>query len=200
MFALAGGGSLTDSYLATSMRILALLGTGFVIQSTLRLRTEETLLRAEPVLATPVSRSRWALSHLVVAGAGTVIVLMAAGLSVGVSYGVVSGDLGVVPGLLRAAFVYIPAMWLMVGITFALVGLTPRAVATGWIVLAACFIIGLLGELLGLPEWLRGISPFDRVPQLPAADFSVMPLVVLVALAGLLGWAGMTGLRRRDIG
>ena len=200
MFAMAGGGSLTDSYLATSMRILALLGTGFVIQSTLRLRTEETLLRAEPVLATPVSRSQWALSHLVVACGGTVILLVVAGLGVGVSYGVVGGDLGVVPGLLVAALVYLPAMWLMVGITFALVGLTPRAVSITWIVLAACFIIGLLGELLDLPEWLKGISPFDRVPQLPAVEFTVMPLVVLVAIAGLLGWAGMIGLRRRDIG
>ncbi len=59
MFA-AGGASLIHSYLATSMRILALGGAGFVIQSTLRIRGEETQLHAEPILATPVARQRWA--------------------------------------------------------------------------------------------------------------------------------------------
>ncbi len=200
MFSRAGGATLTDSYLATSMRILALLGTGFVIQSTLRIRSEETLLHAEPVLAAPVSRSRWALSHIVIACIGTVIVLAIAGLGVGVSYGIVRGDLGVVPGLLGAALVYAPAMWFMVGLTVALIGLAPRATAAAWGVLAACFVIGLLGELLDLPEWVKNLSPFDRVPQVPAADFAAVPLVVLCVLAAALGWVGIVGLRRRDIG
>lgn len=200
MFALAGGGTLTESYLATAMRILALVGSGFVIQSTLRIRTEETLLRAEPVLATPVSRWRWAISHIIVACGGTVIVLSVAGLSVGVSYGAVRGDMGVVPGMLGDALVYVPAMWLMVGLTVALIGWAPRAVAAAWLVLTVCFIVGLLGELLSLPEWVRSVSPFDHVPQLPAAHFTATPLVVLAAVAAVLGASGLAGLRRRDIG
>jgi ABC-2 type transport system permease protein len=182
------------------MRILALVGTGFVIQSVLRLRSEETSLHAEPVLAAAVSRARWAMSHIVDACGGAVILLAVAGLGVGVSYGAVRGDLGVVPGLLGAAFVYVPAMWLMAGLTFALVGLAPRAVAAAWVVLAACFLIGLLGELLGLPDWVTTLSPYDHVPQVPAADFSAVPLIVLCVLAAVLGWVGMIGLRRRDIG
>ena len=129
----AGGASLTDSYLATSMRILALVGSGFVIQSTLRIRAEETQLHAEPVLATPVSRQRWAMSHLLVAVGGSVVLLAIAGLAVGISYGLVGGGIAVVPGLLGDALVYTPAMWLMVGLTFALIGLVPRGViAAGW--------------------------------------------------------------------
>lgn len=200
MFALAGGASLTDSYIATSLRILALVGTGFVVQSTLRLRSEETLLRAEPVLATPVSRRRWASSHLMVAGAGSVILQLVAGLAMGISYGLVGGGIGVVPGILGDALVYIPAMWLMVGLTFALVGLIPRATIAAWGAVAICFTIGLLGQLLGLPGWLMGISPFDRVPRVPAASFEILPLVVLGVVACGLGLLGMAGLKRRDIG
>jgi ABC-2 type transport system permease protein len=90
------GASLTDSYLSTSMRILALVGAGFVIQSTLRLRTEETQLHAEPVLATPIARGGWAMSHLLVAAGGSVVLLAVAGLSVGISYGLVGGGIAVV--------------------------------------------------------------------------------------------------------
>jgi hypothetical protein len=80
MLAPTGGGNLTDSYLATSFGILALVGTGFAVQSTLRLRTEEMSLRAEPLLATPLSRRRWAMSHLAVAFGRSVLVLFVAGL------------------------------------------------------------------------------------------------------------------------
>jgi ABC-2 type transport system permease protein len=200
MLAQVGGASLTDSYLATSFVILALGGTGFAIQATLRLRSEETSLRAEPVLATPVSRSRWALSHLTVAFAGSVIMLVAGGLSVGLSYGLVKGDLTVVPRLLGSAIAYAPAMWVLVGLSVALVGLAPRGVVAVWGALTVCFVIGMLGQLLGLPAWLNNLSPFDHVPRLPAAHLSILPLVVLTAIAAALTAAGLMGLRQRDIG
>ena len=200
MLAPAGGGSLTDSYLATSFGILALVGTGFAVQSTLRLRTEETSLRAEPLLATPLSCRRWAMSHLTVAFSGSVIVLVVAGLAVAASYGVGGGDLFLLPGLVGAAVAYAPALWLLVGLTVTLIGLAPRAATTAWAVLAVCLVIGLLGKVLKLPGWLMTISPFQHVPGLPAADLSVLPLVMITAIAAVLTWAGLSGLRRRDIG
>ena len=196
----AGGGSLTDSYLATSFGILALIGTGFAVQSTLRSRAEEMSLHAEPLLATPLARWRWAMSHLTVAFGGSVIVLFSGGLAVAVGYGFGGGDLTVLPELLGAAVVYSPAMWLLVGLTVALVGLAPRGAVATWAVLAVCLIIGLLGKALDLPAWLMTISPFQNVPQLPAADLSVLPLVALTGIAAALTWAGLSGLRRRDIG
>jgi len=194
------GGSLTDSYLATSFGILALVGTGFAVQSTLRLRSEEMSLRAEPLLATPLSRRRWAMSHLAVAVGGSVIILVIAGLAVAVSYGLGGGDLSLLPSLVGAAVAYAPAMWLLVGLTITLIGLAPRAVAATWAVLAVCLVIGLLGKVLKLPGWLMTLSPFQHVPQLPAADLSILPLMVLTAIAAVLTWAGLSGLRKRDIG
>jgi ABC-2 type transport system permease protein len=200
MLAPSGGGSLTDSYFANSFGILALVGTGFAIQSALRLRTEESLLRAEPVLATGLSRRRWAISHLTVAFAGSVIMLVVAGLAVGVGYALGGGDLASLPRLLGAAVVYVPAMWLLVGLTAALVGLAPRAAPTAWAVLAVCLVVGLLGKVLDLPRWLMTSSPFQHVPALPAATLSVLPLVVLTVIAAGLTWAGLEGIARRDIG
>ncbi len=60
-----GRGTLVEQYVAMSVRILALVAAAFAIQSALRIRSEETAGRAEPVLATPVSRrgSRRAISR-----------------------------------------------------------------------------------------------------------------------------------------
>ena len=200
VLASAGGGSLTDSYLATAFGVLALVGTGFAVQSTLRLRTEELSLHAEPLLATPVSRWRWAISHLTVAFGGSVVVLTAAGLAVGAGYSLGGGDLTRLSVLIGAALVYAPAIWLLIGLTVALVGWAPRAAEATWAVLTVCLVFGLLGKVLKLPGWLMTLSPFQHVPQLPSADLSVLPLVVLTAIAAVLTWAGLAGLRRRDIG
>ena len=195
-----GGGSLTDLYFATSFRIMALIATGFAVQSTLQVRSEETAMRADLVLATPVSRWRFATSHLAVACAGSVILLGVAGLATGVTYGLAGGGLDSVPRLLEAALVYAPAMWIVVGLGIALDGLVPRWVGASWAVLAACLVVGFLGAVLNLPDWFQDLSPFEHVPQLPAAPLAITPLLAMSAVAIGLLVVGLAGLRRRDIG
>jgi ABC-2 type transport system permease protein len=200
MFSAGGGGSLTDSYFAASFRLMALIASGFAIGSAIRVRSEETSMRADLVLATPVSRWRFAASHLAVACAGSVILLAVAGLATGLSYGLAGGGMQSVPRLFVAALVYAPAMWIMVGLAIALDGLVPRWVGVSWAILVACVIEGFLGAVLGLPRWLSDLSPFERVPQLPAASLTLLPLAVMSAVAAGLTLIGLAGLRRRDIG
>jgi ABC-2 type transport system permease protein len=196
----AGGASLTDSFLATSLLILALIGTGYSIQSTLRLRSEAAADRAEPVLATGISHQRWAASHLTVALAGSVVVLAAGGLGMGLTYGVVTDDFSVLPRLLGAALAYTPALWLLVGLTVALCGLAPRGVPVAWAALAFCVVGGLLGDVFDLPSWIVGVSPYQHVPRLPAAEATIVPLAVLATVAAGLTAVGLTAFRRRDVG
>ena len=200
MFSAGGGGSMTDSYFAASFRLMALFASGFAIQSAMRVRSEETSTRADLVLATPVSRRRFAASHLAVACAGSFAMLVVAGLATGLAYGVAGGSLQDVPRLFVAALVYAPAMWIMIGLVIALDGLVPRLVGVSWAILIACVLEGFLGAVIGIPRWLSDLSPFERVPQLPAASLTVLPLVVMSAVAAGLTLIGLIGLRRRDIG
>jgi ABC-2 type transport system permease protein len=165
----------------------------------LRLRSEETALHAEALLATPVSRSRWVASHLTVAFAGSALVVGLTGLSVGVTYGIAAGDLGQGPRLLAASLAYLPPVWLLIGLTLALVAFVPRGTAVAWGALAVCFVIGLLGDVLNLPSWTDDLSPFEHVPQVPAAGLDVVPLIVLTLIAAALTAAGLAGFRHRDL-
>jgi len=130
---------------------------------------------------------------------GTVIVLAANGLGAGLADALNSGDAGQLPRLLLAALAPVPAVWVLVGVAVALFGLVPRAVGAAWGALGACSLLSLLGPLLGLPDWMLDVSPFQHVPQLPADDFTAGPLISLCLVAAALTALGMLAFRHRDL-
>src|SRR5699024_4595831 len=132
-----------------------------------RLRAEETTGRAESVLATPTSRSAWQLGSLTVTAIGTLVVLAATGLGVAVADAVVSGSTTRFVELLGATAAYLPAVAVLGGLAAALHGWWPQAGILTWVVLAGCFVVGWLGDLLGIPESVRDLSPFNLTPQVP---------------------------------
>ena len=93
------------------------------------------------------------------------------------------------------------AVWVLAGLAVAAFGIVPRVAAiVAWLAVTACFVIGMLGQLLSLPDWVTAISPFQHVPQLPADDFSIIPFTTLVVIAAVLTAVGLAALQRRDIG
>jgi ABC-2 type transport system permease protein len=195
---LGGAQSLADTYLAATFGVMALIAAGYAVQAVSRLHGEETAGRAEPLLATSVSRTRWALSHTIVALAGTAVLMLAAGLTAGIAHAAQTGDAGQLPRLLGAALAQTPAAWVLAGVTLALFGLVPRATVAAWGVLAACLALAELGPVLELSKSVIDLSPFAHSPQLPGGDVTAAPLW-LAALAAALGAAGIAALTRRDL-
>jgi ABC-2 type transport system permease protein len=193
------GVTLLDSFLGMLIMLMAMLASGYAIQAALRPQGEETDGRAEPVLSTALSRTRWLGSYLIVAMAGSAGILLLIGLGLGLTVSIDQDDFGLLPRLLGAALAYIPAVWLLIGITVALYGLIPRLASFVWVVLVYSFVVGLFGEQLQLPGWMFDLSPFEHTPRLPAADLSIWPLAILSSLAVVLMAVGLAGIRRRDI-
>lgn len=199
-FAQFGERSLTDAFLATSMLMLALIGSGATISAVLRLRGEEMAGRVDALLATPLPRQRWMLGHLAVASAGTVLVMVSGGLATGAGFATVTGEAEEMVRVTGAALVMIPAMLVLGGVTAALVGLLPRWSLVAWAGLALAAVVGLLGDVLDLPGWVRDLSPFGHVPSLPGGTFTLGPLIVLAGVAAALAAGGVAGIRHRDLG
>ncbi len=198
---MGGERGIVDSFLASTMGLLGMLAAIYATQATLRLRAEETGQRAEPVLATAVNRPRWAGSHLVFPALGTVVLLIAAGLTAGVTHGLRTHDLGrQVPTLIEAALVQAPAAWVLAAVAAAMYGLAPRIAAASWAVLAAVLFLGWFGPVLRLDQRVMDVSPFTHIPKIPGAALSAAPMAWLVAITAAGTAAGLAGLRRRDIG
>lgn len=192
--------ALLSSFLALIFSILAMTCAVYTILTVAKLRNEEVAGRAEPVLATAVSRTRWTASHMVVACIGSSVLLVASALGFGLSAGAASGDMSIVTDLLYTAVAYVPALWLVGGISFALFGLLPRAMPAVWLLVAYSFFVVVFAGLFSLPEWMNYLTPFGHVPLLPAEKFELAPLLWLIGISAVLFIIGFVGFRRRDIG
>jgi ABC-2 type transport system permease protein len=196
----SGGATLSDSFLSTILLFCALGAAGAAVQIALRLRSEETASRAEVVLATPVTRGRWVGSHVSVALVGSALGLMAAGLGLGTTAALALGEVDTLPRTVVAAFAYLPAVWLLVGVVLALFGLFPRWVGLAWGAWAFWMVLATFGTLLDPPALVLDLSPFEQTPLAPAQAVTFLPLVAILLVAAALGGIGYLGIRHRDIG
>ncbi|KAK1180502.1 ABC transporter permease [Streptomyces sp. NBS 14/10] len=198
---MGGAQNLSDAFLAAMVAVIGVVLTIYAASAVLRLRTEETEQRAEPLLANAVGRLRWAASHLVIAYLGPVLVLAVGGLAMGLVYGAAADDLGgQLPRVLGASLAQLPAVWVVTSVLVFLFGLLPSyTIPVGWGVVGAVVALGWLGPALEVPQGVLDLSPFGHLPNLPGESVSATPFVVLLLLSAVLTAAGLWGLRRRDM-
>ena len=199
---MGGQSGIENAYLAAAMNIIGLVVACYAIQTTTRLRTEETSGRLEPLLATSTSRLRWAASHLSYPLLGSALLLVVAGAGAGFAHGGRSGDLGTqLAQLVGAGLIQITAVWLVVGLTVLAFGFVPQATSyVGWIAVGVCILLQELGPILKLSHWVTDISPFSQVPRAPGVAVAAEPLLVMTGVGAALLVVGLIAFRRRDIG
>jgi ABC-2 type transport system permease protein len=195
---LHGSNDVVDAFYATLIVMLGLLTAGFAISSALRPHSEEDAGRVEELLATALSRRSWLAGHVVVTVLGTLVALAGAGIGLGVSYALVTGEGGALryvwPTLSLA-----PAVFVLSGLTRLLYGLVPRASALGWLGLLLAWVVMMFGDVFDLPQWFQDLSPFEHAPLLPLESFRWGPFLTLTLLAVLLSVAGQVAFRRRNV-
>ena len=160
---------------------------------------EEKEGRAEPVLSGAVSRIGYLASFITLAYVASLVMPFV--ITVGLWF--VSSLMMEVPlafgSLIRSMMVYVPAIWAMLGLAVFIVGAFPKLAVFCWVYFTYIFIAGFFGELLSMPSWAMGVSPFYHVPQLPLEDMRVPPLVILTVVALALTVCGLAFYRRRDV-
>lgn len=189
-----GSGELGDTLLWMIMISLGGTAALFPVLVVLRLRADEVSGRAELLLSTAMSRMRWAGGHLLVAVAGTLAMMTAAGLAAG------RGDLRV----LTAALLQVPAALVVGAVAMLAAGVAPRAAAAiSFVVWLAVNMFGeIVGPSLGIGYDVANlVSPFHYLPRvLTGEQLTAAPLLGLAAVAVFFSSLGMARLRVRDLG
>lgn len=195
-----GGDTLTEAFISVIFTIVGVVAAGSAIQAIIRLRQEESLVGGQLVLATPLSRLRWAGGYLTV---GTIAILLV--LAVGAAASVLAALAVGAPeesieDSLLAAVAQLPAALLFLSAVALVWALIPRLTSgIGWGLLALAVFLGVFGSLVGLPEWTAELSPFSHTPVPSGSDTDWSGGIVMLGLALVAGAAALLLFRRRDV-
>jgi ABC-2 type transport system permease protein len=196
---MGGRQDIVAGYLGLMALFMAWIVGVYAILAVQGLRGEETAGRAEPVLATPVSRWGWFGTNIAVTVIGVVVMLAVTGAATGLGAAMVTGEAARVWELTAAHLSYAPAVALVLAVAALLFGVAPRFIALTWVVLGYALIVGLFGPLMDLPAWAFDLSPFEHVARMPVEAFALAPLAVLTGMAAGAVVAGLSAFRRRDV-
>ncbi len=199
---LGGSDQILDAYRASILQMAGMAAAIYAVQVLLRMRAEEADGPLEPVLATAVSRPRWAASHALTALLGATALLLLFATGTGLAAGGVLGDpAGQVRTLIGASLVQLPGILVIGAVVIAAVGLLPRlAGAVSWALLMASILVGpLFGPTLKLPQWAQDLSPFTHIPKAPAVPVTAAPVLTLTVVVAAVAVTGLVSLRRRNL-
>ncbi len=191
--------TLTEQFLAMLMTIMPVLGTVPAIVLAIRLRSEERRNRLDALTSRSVSRTHVMTAYVVISMLACVVVNFLQLTGLWMAEAAVMADPLPFSEICAAGMSYLPAMLVVCGFTFTLIGLFPKLVNVSWALLAYAVFAGYLAPLLKLDDWVSMASPFYYVKQMPVESFDVVPIVVLTLVAIAFTVAGYLGYRRRDL-
>ncbi|MCL2664508.1 MAG: hypothetical protein FWE82_02750 [Defluviitaleaceae bacterium] len=195
------GFTLPELFSAMINNIMSLVTVIALLIFILKAVHEERDIRAELIHAAPVSRTRYLAGYAAIAFVCAIVLQFA--LVIGL-YGVAVTSLAdpselTFLFLLEANMVYVPALWVMIGVTVLLIGAAPKASGAIWGYYAYSFLVVFIGRLSVFPAWLSKLTPFGYINELPMKQTEPLTLAVLTAIAAALTALGIFFYNRRDI-
>ena len=168
----------------------------------LKIRGEEKDHRTELIIASPVNKYRYFGGFIAIAFVSSFVLQTLTAVGLWASASAVLPDPSEFPlsSVLVGNLLYLPALWVMIGLAVLLIGVLPKATGLVWAVYGLALFMGMFGRMDILPAWTLNLSPFGHIPQYPMETITWLPLAVLTVVAVGLTVVGLVGYRRRDIG
>jgi Putative exporter of polyketide antibiotics len=191
--------SYAEQFIALLMTIMSMIAAIPVLTFAGRVSAEERHGYAEHLLGRAVSRYEQMAAYLILALIVSVAlqILLALGFwSVG---SVVMSEIPSLGTFLQSALSYLPAIWVLMGVSVLLVAFVPRYTALTYVYLGYTFVSVYLGTIADFPEWTRKLTPFGYVPQYPIEKMETAPLIILTGIAAILVASGCWRYGHRDV-
>jgi len=191
--------SFAEQFIVLLMAIMSMISTIPVLSAMLRVRTEEKLGHAENIFARAVSRTQQLAAYFIPAFIMSILLLLLTAFGFWSIGSITMNNAPSLKTFLQAAFIYLPAIWIMLGLSMVFIAYLPDKSSLVYIYLGYSFISVYIGAVAQLPEWTKKLSPFGLTPQIPVDDMNVPIVVILTAVALVLFAVGFWGYRRRDM-
>ncbi|WP_303861860.1 ABC transporter permease [Alkalibaculum bacchi] len=190
---------MTQRFITMLIQIMSIFTAIPAVLTILRLKKDEKLGLMENFYSRALSRNKVMSSHTIIAFLSTIIMQGSIGLGLYLtSIGVMEQNL-VLGNTMVEVFIYLPAIWVIIGLSLLFVGTWSKGSSLVWLYIVFTFIVLYLGNLLDFPQWLNDLSTFNHIPEISQDLINWTPVYALSALALFLGFVGFTGYNKRDI-
>lgn len=164
-----------------------------------RLASEEKKNHTEHIYSKSISRIKMLSIFTIIAMISSVILLFLG--SLGMISGIIASMEEPIETLLilQAGFAYLPALLFMIGLSVFILGYFPNRTGLIWVYFGYAFFSVYMGNVIGLPDMFKQLTPFGYVDQLPIDNFRILPTVIMLVLATMMTISGFIGYRRRDL-
>jgi len=188
-----------QGYASSLFSLLAVPIGAFAASRIAASAADETAGRLPLLFSLPVGRARWAGTE------ATTVALACCALAAGAGLATWAGAAWVGAGLsvgeaLAGVLNVVPVALLCLGAALFALGYAPGAVlAIGVLPAAGGYLLLVFADSFRWPEAVRGLSPFAHLAPVPADPPNLVGAVGMVAVAVVLGAAGVAGYVRRDL-
>lgn len=195
-----GEGTVTQVLISAMFGLVGFVAAACAAQAVIRARQEEAGGTAELLLSMPLSRVRWLAGYLLLGVIAIVLVLASAGVASTVAVFASGDDEAHIGESFAAAAAQLPAALCYLGVLALVFVLVPSITAAlGWTLLGAGVALGTFGGLIGLPQWVRDLSPFTHTPAVLARDTDLSGAAWLVGVAVAAASVALLLMRRRQL-
>ncbi|MDR0591101.1 MAG: hypothetical protein LBG75_00855 [Candidatus Nomurabacteria bacterium] len=200
IISLGGSGAIEKAFLSAMLTYVAALTLAYVIQSLGKLRSEEVSSHLENLLATKLSRIKWLALHVATALTGGAAMLALSGAVLAISVNVAGGGSADIWAYTCGALSYWPLLLVFTGVYVLLFGILPMAASlVAWLGLCWVVFVGELAALIGIPNWLRDLSPMVHIHPAPAEAIAAGPLIAMSLIGLALLAVGAISWYRRNL-
>ena len=195
----AFGGKADDLAPQIGLLLASVLAAAAGLTVTLRFAAEESRARFGLLLSGRISRWGWWLGWHALALFVTAVVLLLSAATLGLCQWWVTGDSAALSDDLAAGSAFLAPALAMVGFSSLLIGVAPKSGFLSWGFPIWALVVGMLAEILQLPDWARRFSPLDWVGNLPGEQPNGAAVLLLAAGAVVTVLTGGYALDRRDL-
>lgn len=193
------GFSVTDQFVAMLLSVMSMVAAIPTLLVMLKLRVEEKASRTEHLLARAISRPQLMASFLVVSLLVAIVMQVLSILGLWSTAAASVENPFALGKTIAASLVYVPFMWILVGLAVTLIGFAPQQTSLVWLYLGYTLFATYFGSLLQLPDWMAKLTPWGYIPNVPLERASAGTILPSLLIAGGLIAVGMHGYRERDI-
>lgn len=192
-------GNYAEHFLPQLMLIMAMVSTIPALMTLFKVKKEQDKGYTVFVLSKPLSRGKYLLSFWLLALVNAVVMLFLSGLGLYVGQYYAMKEPFQFDTIITSAIVHVPAILVFIGIGTLIVGWGMRLVLAVYAFLAYTFLVNYLGVLLNIKAWMKDITPFKHIPQLPIEDFHIQPSIVMFIIFVVLSIIGFIGFGKKDL-